>query len=185
MAAGAPALPFPPFPPFPAPFAALSVDPFDATSDPTDDLPWNGADDSGHFTGVNAIHVAGWQLLRADDHHLVARRGVEAGDVGHQHVHTDRSDHGRTTAANEDGAPAFQAGVQSVRIPGRNDGNGSWLIGDESHPITHSVAGSNSLHGDDLAAKRHRRRKWDRGCERWWHDSVQQQARANPLVPHA
>ena len=59
--------------------------------------------------------------LRADDHDLVARRHVEAGDVGHQHVHAHRADDRRAAAADQHGAAAGEPQVEAVGVAGRHD----------------------------------------------------------------
>src|SRR5438067_405725 len=101
------------------PARASSVQALYARSDPAEDLIWNRADRSGHLTNVNAIDGAVWHLLRSDDDDFVARRHVEAGDVGHQHVHADGSDDRRAAAANEHGGAAGQAHVEAVGIARR------------------------------------------------------------------
>ena len=117
--------------------------------------------------------------LRAEDHDLVARRHVEAGDVDHQHVHAHRADDRRAAAANQHGAAAGEPQVEAVGVAGRHDGDRRRPLGGEARAVA------------DASRRRARPSPRRRGCasditgverqrrrQRRRHDAVEQEARA-------
>src|SRR3954454_4902764 len=98
------------------PLTALVVYPLDPTADATEDLVGNGSDLRSHFADIDAV-VA----LTADDDDFVAGRHVEAGHVGHQHVHVHRADDRRAASADDCGAAAGEPQVEAVGISGGDD----------------------------------------------------------------
>ena len=76
----------------------------------------------------------------ADDHDLVARRDVQAGDVGDQHVHADRADDRRAAAADQHRAAAGEAQIEAVRVAGRHDRDRRRPIGGEPRAVADDLA---------------------------------------------
>src|SRR5439155_16041110 len=70
--------------------------------DPAQNLVWDRSNLCSHLAHVDAVRA-----LRSEDDDLVARRHLEPGDVGHQHVHAYRSDNRRAAAADEQGSTAL------------------------------------------------------------------------------
>ena len=89
----------------------------------------------------------------ADDHDFVAGRDVQAGDVGHQHVHAHRADDRRAAAADQHRAAAREPQVEAVGVAGRNDGDRRRPLGREPHAVADALAGAHALHRDDPARR--------------------------------
>src|SRR5436189_708621 len=130
-----------------------------ARSDPAEDLIRNRSDRRSHFTNVDAILGAVRRLLRSDDDDLVAGRDVEAGDVGHQHVHAHRTDDRRAAAPNEDRPASGEAEIEAVGVSRRYDRDGRRSVRCEPDAVADTLARTHAFHGDDAADERHRWRQ--------------------------
>src|SRR4026209_218723 len=118
----------------------------DPAAQAAQDLPRDRADRARHLAYLDAVMALG-----AEEDDLVAWVGLDVGDVEHQHVHADRANHGRTAAADEGDASAFETRVEAVGITGRHDGDPSRPFGDEAGTIADDLARSDVLHSDEPA----------------------------------